>query len=87
MKTSDLKPVPVLRYDAEAEAFVETADLTKYDLSAFKPVRFEFAKKAAQLNMRVPEALLEAVKAKADRLGMPFTRYIRMLMEDDVGRG
>jgi predicted DNA binding CopG/RHH family protein len=37
-----------------AEAFVATADLTEYDLAGAKPVRFEFEKKAARVNMRMP---------------------------------
>ena len=46
------KKMPVSKTDEEAERFAETADLGSYDLSGFKPVRFEFAKKSAQLNMR-----------------------------------
>jgi len=48
--------------DEEAERFVETADLSDYDLSGFKRVSFEFEGKDAQINMRVPRPLLEAVK-------------------------
>ena len=36
--------------------------------------------------MRVPDTLLEAVKSKAKQRGIPFTRYIRMLMEQDISR-
>lgn len=79
------KPLPSLRSDAEAERFVETADLSEYDLSSFKPMRFEIAPKAASLNMRLPAALLDAVKAKARARGIPYTRYVRMLLEADVG--
>jgi predicted DNA binding CopG/RHH family protein len=81
-----LKSIPTFRTDEEAERFVDTADLTEYDLSDFKPMRSEFEKKDAQLNMRVPETLLEAVKSKARQRGIPFTRYIRMLMEQDIAR-
>ena len=63
---------------------MDTADLTEYDLSDFKPVRFEFEKKAAQLNMRVPRPLLDAVKDRAKSRGIPYTRYIRELMERDM---
>ena len=56
------KKIPTFKTDKEAERFVDTADLSKYDLSGLKPVKFEFEKKSAQLNMRVPEALLEAVE-------------------------
>lgn len=82
-----LKTIPELTSDDAAERFVAEADLTQYDLSGFRPGAFEFERKAAQINMRVPEALLEAVKSRARARGMPFTRYIRLLMEQDIARG
>jgi predicted DNA binding CopG/RHH family protein len=42
------KKIPTFKSDREAEAFLDTADLTKYDLSDAKPVRFEFEKKEAR---------------------------------------
>lgn len=84
MKKPELKPMPPLRSDEAAEAFVETADLSSYDLSGFTPMRFEFAPKAASLNMRLPVSLLDAVKAKAKARGIPYTRYVRILLEADV---
>ena len=57
------KKWPVLQSDEEAERFVEEADLTEYDFSEMVPVRFEFEPKAAQINMRVPQSLLDALKA------------------------
>jgi predicted DNA binding CopG/RHH family protein len=59
-------------------------DLSDLDLSQFKRHHFEFEKKEAQVNMRVPRALLDSVKDKAKARGIPYTRYIRMLMEQDV---
>lgn len=85
-KQKKLKSFPVFKTDEEAEKFVDTADLSEYDFSQFKPVRFEFEKKAAQLNMRVPQPLLDAVKNRAKARGIPYTRYIRELMEHDVSR-
>ena len=35
------KPIPTFKTDQEAEDFVATADLTKYDLSRGQIVRFE----------------------------------------------
>lgn len=81
-----LKKLPVLKTDEEAEAFVDTADLSEYDLSVFKPVQFEFEKKSAQLNMRLPEALLAAVKEKAKERGIPYTRLIREALEQTVAK-
>ncbi len=80
------KPLPPLTSDAEAEDFVETAYLSDYNLSGFTPMRFEIEPKAASLNMRLPAALLDAVKAKAKASGIPYTRYVRMLLETDVAR-
>lgn len=80
------KPIPELRTDEEAERFVETADLTEYDLSGFVPARFEFQPKAAQLNMRLPKPLLEAVKDRAKARGIPYTRFVREVLEQAVDR-
>ncbi len=75
------KKIPIFRTDEEAEHFVDTADLTEYDLSQFKPAQFEFEKKTAQINMRVPKTLLDAVKQRAKARGIPYTRLVREAME------
>ena len=80
------KTIPTFRSDAEAERFVATADLSKYDLSGLKPVRFEFEKKSAQLNMRVPKGLLDAVKQRSAVRGIPYTRFIREAVESALSR-
>ena len=76
--------LPSLRSDEAAETFVAEADLTKYDLSGFKPMHFEIEPKSAALNMRLPVSLLDALKAKAKDKGVPYTRYVRMLLERDL---
>lgn len=38
MKT---RPMPSIKSDAAAERFADTAELSRYDLSGFKPLRFE----------------------------------------------
>lgn len=78
------KPMPSLASDAAAERFVDTADLSSFDLSGFKPMRFEFEPKAAALNLRLPQSLLDALKVKAKARGIPYTRYVRMVLESDV---
>jgi predicted DNA binding CopG/RHH family protein len=80
------KKRPVLTSDEEAERFVEEADLTGYDFSEMVPMPFEFEPKTAQINMRVPQTLLDAVKERAKRRGIPYTRFIRELMEREVSR-
>ncbi|MGR6430465.1 BrnA antitoxin family protein [Rhizobium sp. PAMB 3174] len=86
MNSGKGKQMPALRSDEEAEAFVDNADLSEYDLSGFKPVQFEFEKKSAQLNMRLPETLLSAIKAKARERGIPYTRLIREALEKTVAK-
>jgi predicted DNA binding CopG/RHH family protein len=86
MKKHALKTMPSLKSDEEAEQFVESADLSEYDLSGFAPVQFEFEPKTAALNMRLPQNLLAAVKIRAQAEGMPYTRYIRFLLEQAVTR-
>jgi predicted DNA binding CopG/RHH family protein len=79
-----LKPLPRLSTDEEAERFVNEADLTDYDLTHFTPVQFEFQKKTARINMRLPEPLLNAIKAKAKARGIPYQRFIREAIERAV---
>ena len=80
------KKIPAFKSDEEAERFVDTADLSDYDLSGLKPVRFEFEKKSAQVNVRVPKALLDAVKRRSARRGIPYTRFIREAVEAALAR-
>jgi predicted DNA binding CopG/RHH family protein len=79
------KKIPVLSTDEQAERFVEDADLTGYDVSGFAPARFEFDRKTARVNMRLPERLLDAVKARARARGIPYQRLIREALERSVG--
>ena len=58
--------------------------LTRYDLSGLKPVQFEFEKKTAQLNMRLPKPLLDAVKTRARERGIPYTRFLRELIAKGI---
>ena len=77
------RKVPRLTTDEEAEAFLEQ-DLSDLDFSQFKPVRFEFARKDARVNMRLPEPLLAAVKTRAKARGIPYQRFIREALEQAV---
>lgn len=83
-KSPALKNLPILTSDEEAEDFVANADLTEYDLSEMKPFRFEFEKKEARVNMRVPISLLETVKRRANERGIPYQRLIREAIEQAV---
>ena len=75
------KRLPTLASDREAEAFIENADLSGYDLAALPPTAFEFGPKSARGNMRLPAPLLERVKAKAPSEDIPYQRFIRAALE------
>jgi len=77
------RKVPRMTTDKEAEAFLEQ-DVSDLDFSQFKPVKFEFQTKAARLNMRLPLPLLDAVKARARVRGVPYTRFIREVLEQAI---
>lgn len=78
-----MKRVPEFKTDKEAETFLEQ-DLSGLDFEQFKPMRFEIAQKDAVLSMRIPAPLLDAVRAKAKAKGVPYARYVRMLLEADL---
>jgi predicted DNA binding CopG/RHH family protein len=78
------KPIPTFKSDKEAEDFVATADLTEYDLSGGRLVRFELRPKDKSVSLRLPEKLLTAVRSRAKRAGVPYQRFIRMALEQAV---
>jgi predicted DNA binding CopG/RHH family protein len=80
MTTPKRRKVPVLRTDEAAEEFL-AQDLSGLDFRQSRPSAFEFARKEAQVNLRLPVALLDAVKARAKQLGIPYTRLIRESLE------
>ena len=75
------KKFPEFKTDAEAEEFVATADLSEYDFSDMKPMRFELRRKDKSVSLRLPEQLLDEVRNTAKRAGMPYQRFIRMAIE------
>ncbi len=75
------KKFPDFKADEEAEEFVAAADLSEYDLSDMAPMRFELRKKDRAVSLRLPEKLYEAVKARAERAGIPYQQFIRMAIE------
>lgn len=80
------KRVPRLTSDEAAEAFLEQ-DLSDLDFTQFEAVQFEHQPKSDRVNMRLPAALLDAVKSRAASEGMPCQRYIRRVLEEAVAKG
>lgn len=81
-----MKKLPRLKSDKAAEDFVANADLTEFDLSGMRMVRFEFEPKTERVNMRLPRTLLDAVKASAAKQGIPYQRYIRQALESAIAQ-
>jgi predicted DNA binding CopG/RHH family protein len=78
------KKVPHFKTDEEAEAFLEQ-DLTDYlHAENFKPMHFEIRPKEKSVNLRMSEALLDAVRESAKREGVPYQRFIRHVLERAV---
>ena len=67
--------------DTEAEQFVDTADLSQYDFSDMRPMLFELRPKNRSVSLRLPEALLAEVRARAMHAGIPYQRFMRLAIE------
>ena len=81
MQDQTSKNFSSFRTDQKAEDFGDNTDLSKYDFSEFKTVKYEFEPKNTTINLRLPEKLLEAIKEKAKQSGLPYTRFIRLILE------
>lgn len=75
--------IPDFKTDKEVQDFLEQ-DLSAIDFSQFKPARFEFEPKTRQVNLRMSEGLLKAIKNKAARQGVSYQRYIRRIIESSL---
>src|SRR5271156_5987853 len=80
------KQIPRFATDEEAERFIDSADLVEYDLTGGIPMdkwllRYEQYSKDANINLRLPEAMLNALRDGASKKKIPTQRYIRMMLE------
>lgn len=78
---SNKKKFPEFKTDEEAEHFVDTADLSEYDMTDMVPVKFELKRKDATVSLRLPEPMLAEVRSRAQRAGMPYHRFLRLAIE------
>ncbi len=79
------KKIPTFKSDRAAAAFVDTADLSQYDLSGAQWLRFEIKRKDKSINLRLSEELYDAVRQRAARAGLPYQRFIRLALEQALG--
>ena len=78
------KKLPDLKTDNDAETFIDTADLTQYDLSTLVPMQFEFQRKERSITLRLSNPLFDAIKQEATRSNIPYQRFIRQTLENAV---
>ena len=75
------KKFPEFKTDAEAETFVDTADLSEYDFSDMVPTSFELKPKNTAISLRLSDTLLREVRTHADRVGISYQSFIRLAVE------
>ena len=73
--------VPVMTTDEEV--FLDQ-DLSDLDFTRFQPPDGERLPKTARITMRVPEALVIALKARAKERGIPYQWLVREAIEKAV---
>ena len=78
------KLLPVFATDAEAEEFVDSADLTQHDFSSFSKVRFRFGDTSNALDVPLPHELIEKVKSLAKDKGMSYQKLIQEILENQL---
>ena len=78
-----MRKVPILKTDAEAEAFLEQ-DLSDLDFGRFRRINWEAEPKTARITMRLPEGLMAALKARAKARGIPYQRLMREALEREL---
>ena len=89
METQDMtkKPYPKFKNDDEEQAFLDSANLEEYDLTAGGvPMRqwladYEDMYKDARVNLRLPKALVLEFKRKAAERHMPYQRLMRAVLQ------
>jgi predicted DNA binding CopG/RHH family protein len=70
------KRIPAFKRTRAAAAFVDKADLSQFDFSRARTVRFEMKRKDKSINLRPPEELYAAVRQRATHAGLPYQRFI-----------
>ncbi|MDD9909153.1 MAG: CopG family antitoxin [Ahrensia sp.] len=79
-----LKPLPLHTTDEEAEHFLDTADLSEYDLSGFKPAHLKFARPMVTFEIGLSPEQVEALDMIASRDGTDRERVARRFIEEGV---
>ena len=77
------KTIPTFINDEEAAHFVAHGDLSQFSLKG-QMVTFELRPKDKTVSLRLPDALLEKVRQRAAKVGIPAQRFMRLALEQAV---
>ena len=77
------KTIPTFTSDEDAADFVASADLSQFVLKG-QMVTFELCPKDKTVSLRLPDALLEKIRARAATVGIPAQRFMRLALEKAV---
>ncbi len=82
------KTVPEFESDTEERAFWESHDSADYlDWSQAQGASFPNLKPSTKtISLRLPEALLERIKAEANKKNMPYQSLIKAWLAEDIER-
>ncbi len=83
-----LKKIPRFRSEAAERAFWETHDSTDYvDWSKARWLRFPNLRASTRtISLRLPEALLDELKALANQRDVPYQSLLKLLLADGIRR-
>ena len=83
-----LKPVPPLGSEAAERAFWETHDSSEYvDWSGARNIRLPRLKPTSKsISLRLPVALLDAVRSEANRRDVPYQSLIKVWLSEKVAK-
>ena len=73
------KKFPDFKSDDEADAWLQGADLTAYDLSDMKKVRFELARKDASISLRLPHSGRSPLAARPEQSQGGLDHWMKVL--------
>lgn len=83
-----LKPVPRFGSEAAERAFWETHDSSEYvDWAGARAVRLPRLKPTSKsISLRLPVALLDAVRVEANRRDVPYQSLIKVWLSEKVAK-
>lgn len=75
------KPIPDFASDQDEADFWGAHDTTEYDLGLEVEMGADLGGCTRSISIRLPERLLTAIRAEAERRRMPYQRLMRMVLE------